>query len=269
MAETVQPVSDNKKSSHGILISFLSVLLVCCALYCFAIYLHNNHIVEGQNRIIRTYALQVEKMESEKLPMNMRDSQREKEISAFHQEVKSLSELEFNRMQNEFEEIEIWTGVLTVIFLIFSFYSLFKTEQLESQSREELMRLKRIVEDGDLRLKLFDTKSETALSSLQSSADSVRNVLTDQINDVLGKNKTDALNEFNKSAKDILEAYNEELRKLIADNQKAMESKYNQYLNQFKSIVEKDMTMEEEGEDELDEEILRNDVENEDNEKEG
>ena len=155
------------------------------------------------------------------------------------------------------------------MFLIFSFYSLFKTEQLESQSREELMRLKRIVEDGDLRLKLFDTKSETALSSLQSSADSVRNVLTDQINDVLGKNKTDALNEFNKSAKDILEAYNEELRKLIADNQKAMESKYNQYLNQFKSIVEKDMTMEEEGEDELDEEILRNDVENEDNEKEG
>ena len=141
-----------KKLSHNILVAFFSAALLCCGLYGFVIYLHNGHIVEGQNRIIRIYNSQMNKMESAKLSLNIRDSQREKEMSAFHEEVKSLLELEYNRIQNEFEAIEIWTGVLTVIFLIFSFYSLFKTEQLENQSRDELAKLKKLFEDGQLKL---------------------------------------------------------------------------------------------------------------------
>ena len=123
--EMNSPNVEGKKTSHGILVAFFSALLLCCGLYGLAIYLHNDHIVEGQNRIIKTYIQQVKESESTKMPMSMRESQRENEMKAFHQEVKSLLELEFNRIQNEFEAIEIWTGVLTVIFLIFSFYSLF------------------------------------------------------------------------------------------------------------------------------------------------
>ena len=155
-----------KKSAnpHGNIVAFLSALLICCGFYILAIYLHNGHIIEGQNRIIRTYVHQVEKLETRKVSANIRESQREKEMEVFHQEVKSLLELEFNRIQNEFEAIEIWTGILTVIFLIFSFYSLFKTEQLENQSKDELMRIKKISEDGTYALGKFDTGSKTKRS---------------------------------------------------------------------------------------------------------
>ena len=268
MSDTNNNTENSQKPSHGILTSFLIAFLLCSVLYGGAIYLHNGHIVEGQNRIIRTYARQVEKMESEKISMNMRDGQREKEISSFHQEVKSLLDLEFNRIQNEFEAIEIWAGILTVIFLIFSFYSLFKTEQLENLSREELTRMKQISENGKLKLGLFDKESKTALSTLHSSVESIRKELEARIDDVLNRNKADALNDFNQSAKNILVAYKEELSKKMSENQNAIENGYNQYINILKSIAEKDMNMDDEGEDELDEEELRNDFENEANVKE-
>ena len=131
-----------------------------------------------------------------------------------------------------------------------------------------MLRIKRIGEDGDLRLGLFDTKSKTALSSLQSSVDSLKKELIIQIDNVLSKNKTEVLNEFNQSAKSILAAYNEELSKKMSDNQKTLESGYSQYVNKLKSILEKDLMMGDEGEDELDEEVLGKDIDDEENEKE-
>ena len=82
--------------------TFFSAFLICCGLYGYAIYLHNGHIVEGQNRIIKTYSQQVERIESRRNSINIRDNLREKEMEAFHQEAKSLLELEFNRIQIEF-----------------------------------------------------------------------------------------------------------------------------------------------------------------------
>ena len=174
-------VGVDKKSSHNILAAFFSALLICCSFYGYAIYLHNGHIVEGQNRIIRTYEQQVVQLESRENTLHIWDSQREKEMEAFHQEVKSLLDLEFNRIQNEFEAIEIWTGILTVIFLIFSFYSLFKTEQLENQSKDELSRIKRLSEDGRQKLSTFETDSAEKLKSLESAVEKIENEAKKQI----------------------------------------------------------------------------------------
>lgn len=52
------------------------------------------------------------------------------EYKLLRDEIRSLLQLEFNKIQNEYEALEIWAGILTVVFLIFSFYSLFKTEQI-------------------------------------------------------------------------------------------------------------------------------------------
>ena len=78
-----------KKLSHGILVAFFSAVLLCCGLYGYVIYLHNGHIVEGQNRIIRIYDRQMKKMESTNPSVNIREKQREDEMKAFHQEVKN------------------------------------------------------------------------------------------------------------------------------------------------------------------------------------
>ena len=42
------------------------------------------------------------------------------EMQLLRDEIKSLLQLEFNKMQNEYESLEIWSSILTIIFLIFS-----------------------------------------------------------------------------------------------------------------------------------------------------
>lgn len=251
------------KASHNILVSFMSALLLCCGLYGIAIYMHNDHIVEGQNRIIRIYTNQIEKMETAKAPQNIRDSLREKELQTFHEEVKSLLELEFNRIQNEFEAIEIWTGVLTVIFLIFSFYSLFKTEQLENQSRDELAKLKKLFEDGQLKLGKFDANSETALTKLNTSVDEIKKNVKDQIDGLFSKGQTGALTDIDKRAKGILETYKTQIEEMLSTNKQSIEKSFDLYLKKLQSVIDKDLDMGDFGEEELDEEELNKEQENE------
>lgn len=57
-----------------------------------------------------------------------------------------LLELNFNRIQHEYTVLALWAGVLMIVFLIFSFYSLYKTDDIAKQGKESL---KEIVEKGD------------------------------------------------------------------------------------------------------------------------
>lgn len=61
-----------------------------------------------------------------------------------------LLELHFNRIQHEYTVLALWAGILMIVFLIFSFYSLYKTDDIAKQSKE---RLKEIKEKGDNVLK--------------------------------------------------------------------------------------------------------------------
>ena len=61
-----------------------------------------------------------------------------------------LLELHFNRIQHEYTVLALWAGVLMIVFLIFSFYSLYKTDDIAKQGKEGL---KEIKEKGDNVLK--------------------------------------------------------------------------------------------------------------------
>ena len=206
-------------------------------------------------------------MESSKMPMSMRESQKENEMKAFHQEVKTLLELEFNRIQNEFEAIEIWTGVLTVIFLIFSFYSLFKTEQLENQSKDELKRIKKISEDGETKLSTFDTNSSNALVALNKSVEEIKNESNQQITNLLKKEKTAALTDFDSRAKEMLETYKTQIEELMFKNQQWVEKACDLYVKKLQEMIEKGIDLEDQGEEELDDEEMNKDIENEEKEE--
>ena len=57
-----------------------------------------------------------------------------------------LLELHFNRIQHEYTVLALWAGVLMIVFLIFSFYSLYKTDDIAKQGKDSL---KEIKEKGD------------------------------------------------------------------------------------------------------------------------
>lgn len=55
-----------------------------------------------------------------------------------------LLELEFNKIQSEYEELSIWSGILGVIFLVFSFFSLYKGDDVIKQASETLTEIQDI-----------------------------------------------------------------------------------------------------------------------------
>lgn len=65
-----------------------------------------------------------------------------------------LLELHFNRIQHEYTVLALWAGVLMIVFLIFSFYSLYKTDDIAKQSKENLKEIKQKGDDVLAELKV-------------------------------------------------------------------------------------------------------------------
>lgn len=92
------------------------------------------------------------------------------EIARINSDTKALLELEFNRIQNEYTMWALWGGILTIVFLIFSFYSLFKTDEILRQSKEEFEKLKA---QGLSTIAEIDEKNKTKLDEISQKADNV------------------------------------------------------------------------------------------------
>ena len=123
------------------------------------------------------------------------------EYQVLRDEIKSLLQLEFNKMQNEYEALEIWAAILTVVFLIFSFYSFFKTEKLEEDGRQSISRINSLEEQAQTNLNDLQNNIRT---DFQAQRERFSKVFSIEIND-----------------------YQERLRKLEKENQ----SRFQDYQN--------------------------------------
>lgn len=57
------------------------------------------------------------------------------------QMIRDLLDLEFSRIQTERNVLEIWAAVITIVFLVFSFYSTFKTDDMVKDAQSLLSSL--------------------------------------------------------------------------------------------------------------------------------
>lgn len=58
--------------------------------------------------------------------------------------VRELLQVEFDRIQTERNVLEIWAAVITIVFLVFSFYSTFKTDDMVQDAKSVLASLNEI-----------------------------------------------------------------------------------------------------------------------------
>lgn len=131
------------------------------------------------------------------------------EYKFLRDEVRSLLQLEFNKIQNEYEALEIWAAILTVVFLIFSFYSFFKTEKLEEDGRKSINRINEM-ENG----------ARDALNNLQE------NIETDyqEQNRLFSEAFTGQMNDFQRRFRGI----EEDMMRRLQDYQSRMEESLNE-----------------------------------------
>ena len=58
-----------------------------------------------------------------------------REISLSQEEVNNLVALHINKIDNDYSQIGIWGGLLSIIFLIFGFFAIFKIEETKTEAR--------------------------------------------------------------------------------------------------------------------------------------
>ncbi len=137
-------------------------------------------------------------------------------IKELNEETRSLIELEYNKIQHEYQSLQIWCGILTVIFLIFSFYSMFKADDLVNQGKSGLRDLEKIKDKGNElmsrlsstsseKLKEIETQNKEEIAKINAVIDTKEKELSDLITSTKKEIKSIYI-ETEKRCKDLLDA---------------------------------------------------------------
>lgn len=145
-------------------------IIIACTIVTFAF--HFYHAWQNKQRqfqILQIYESSI--CDSKQFLSVNRTKQMEEFVDAnkkHQEEVKALLELEFNKIQGEYETQEIWTAVLTIVFLIFSFYSMFKSEELERQGHDALKSIRDVEQRAKNAYDKIEQEKSKKINSIQS-----------------------------------------------------------------------------------------------------
>lgn len=109
-----------------------------------------------------------------------------------NERITNLLESELSKIQNEYEVLNLWCALLTVVFLIFSFFSIFKANEMANQSENALNSMRGIAHT-------VQKKSEEVDNDIQKAK-----VKIDEVSNSIGQlsNKQESLSNAIKSTKD-------------------------------------------------------------------
>lgn len=170
------------------LLTFFVVVLASIGIYSW--FCKNNHeSFKGRNeKIIEQYNAQLArtntslgeitkyiplkkptKIDSLYADLQVQYQQSLKNQKLFDESVRAMLELEFAKIQNEYETQEIWVGLITIVFLIFSFYSIMKSEQFERQCHEDAEKIQAMTEKYQTLLANIETDKKRKLEEIDKS----------------------------------------------------------------------------------------------------
>lgn len=78
-------------------------------------------------------------------------------------QVKTMLDLHLNKIEHEYSNITLWAAVLTILFLVFSFYSIFKMDSFVHQGYEGVQEIKNLNDKGEKALRDLRKKGETLM----------------------------------------------------------------------------------------------------------
>jgi len=160
-------------------------------------------------------------------------------------QTKTMLDLHLNKIEHEYSNITMWAAILTILFLVFSFYSIFKMDELIQQGNEGVKDIRHLKRNGEQEVeKLRDTTKklkDSTREDIDSFILSQQNRMKESFETIINhKNKIEQINS------DALSNFNELKKKLDGDFQrisKEYEEQIKQLLNeknkQFQDINER------------------------------
>lgn len=123
--------------------------------------------VESIKLIISTHFHNIEllhKKYGEKLSMDSLRLCTEREL--LEGQTKAMIDLHLDKIEHEYSNITMWGAILTILFLVFSFYSLYKIDELIKQGQEGVAKIDKIKTEGEQSVQQFNNKKQKVIDDL-------------------------------------------------------------------------------------------------------
>ena len=182
----------------------------------------NSHsiIIESNEKAINDIKSLLEPAKMSKDSCYYADDHLVASIEDFMQTTQSMLELESTKIQSDFTVLSLWAEILMVVFLVFSIYSMFKTDEMLRQSREGL--------------KAIQQYEENAKNTITTIDDKVRKEL-----DNVHKNAVDESKKVAEEAKKALSKLSADIDIIQADFAKDVEKKSDAFSDAYDAILKK------------------------------
>lgn len=100
----------------------------------------------------------------------------ESSLDKHYGRIQGLLELQYDKLQNDFNFISLWAATITIVFLVFSIYSIFKTDEMLSHANDEAIEIHKLSLDAKLHNREIETDiklTQSKTSELRSKADAI------------------------------------------------------------------------------------------------
>lgn len=127
----------------------------------------SNAQVKSIKLIISTHFRNIEllhKKYGEKLSMDSLRLCTEREL--LEGQTKAMIDLHLDKIEHEYSNITMWGAILTILFLVFSFYSLYKIDELIKQGQEGIIRINEIKKDGEKSVEQFKNEKQKIVDDM-------------------------------------------------------------------------------------------------------
>lgn len=102
-------------------------------------------------------------------------------IDKHYERTESLLELQYNKLQNDFNFLSMWAAVITIVFLVFSIYSIFKTDEMLSRAKDETAEIHKMSLEAKVHSTTIESDiklAEERIKTLQGRAEKIETQLS-------------------------------------------------------------------------------------------
>lgn len=179
--------------------------------------------------IIKSHFKEIESLHEKYGEKLLRDSLRMGvERDLLNGQTKTMIDLHLNKIEHEYSNITLWAAVLTILFLVFSFYSVYKADELIKQGTDSLKEIRRIKTQGEQAVETLMTEGREILTNTKTFIKEQQNIMSES-------NK-----EFDAQKSEIERAYRDSLRELNVIKE-YFNTQVDKLHQEFEQEFEKDM----------------------------
>lgn len=213
---------------HKFLWTIILATVIACGCFAYITY----SFKQTHASIAATHESSIKKMHELLEPVKMSkdscyyaDEYLVKSIESYMATSKELLELQSTKIQSDYAILSLWAGILMIVFLVFSIYSMFKTDEILRQSREGLKAIEATEKEADTIVERVETKTNEEIAKVSNKA-------TEESNRI----QQDASNTIDEVKKEILEM-RAEFSKDVNDKSQAFQDKYDDMIRKLEETT--------------------------------